>query len=156
MVMKKVLALLALLAAGCADRILGPERSDPDAIQIAFFAEIIAEQPSEAASAYCLSTGDWQNPTDPSEDVMADMRSLYGKAQPASACVITVDNITFNGLAARAFHIVSAVQVDNTATVTGFAREGAVDRARYQARVDKQGRLWVVTEMELLDQPSAN
>ncbi|HEY0674431.1 MAG TPA: hypothetical protein VGD27_19300 [Longimicrobiales bacterium] len=149
--MKKLWLVMILILSACSERV-GPERSDDDAIQIAFFAELIDRHPSSSAAAYCISTGAWENRLDPGSDVLTDLRSLFGKVQLASACVVTETAITFEGNPARAYHIDSVVRTDNTATVTGFYRQGATIGATYQAGLEKQGSLWVVASMARVDQ----
>ncbi|HET9439098.1 MAG TPA: hypothetical protein VFO52_02960 [Longimicrobiales bacterium] len=149
--MKKLWLVVILILSACSERV-GPERSDDDAIQIAFFAELIDRHPSESASAYCVSHGAWENRQDPASDVLTDLRSLFGKVQPGSACVVTETDITFEGNPARAYHIDSVVRTGNTATVTGFYRQGATIGATYQAELEQQGSFWVVASMELVDQ----
>jgi hypothetical protein len=148
--MKKTLLLLFafLTIAGCEDRVIGPERTDQDAILVAYFAQLMAEEPFPAGVAYCVSTGTWANRQDPTEEVIADLRRLYGKVQPGSGCLSTQTATTYNGEPARSYHVESAVVQGNVATAVGFYRQNASDGAYYTGHLEKQGALWVVTSFE--------
>ena len=147
--MKKLL-LAALLFAACSDRVVGPDVSDSDAIQIAFFAEMISEAPSQIAQAYCLSYGDWPARQDPSEDVLTEMQGLYGKSELASSCVYTDTGITFEGEPARAFYVNSFTVTGNVVDVSGGWFDDENNWATFAGRVERQGDLWVVTQFFMI------
>ena len=154
--MKKLIcAIIILSAAACRDFVTFPDRSDQDAIQIAFFSELIETEPAEDAEAYCVSVGPWTNRQDPSEDVIGDLRRVFGIVEPASDCVVTDQGTTFEGNRAGSYHIDSITQTGITATVVGYLRISAMASVAYHARVEKQGSLWVVTQMTPLDMPHA-
>lgn len=146
---KQFVFLLALAAAGCEDRVIGPERSDADAIQVAYFAELMAEEPFPAGTAYCVSTGTWAERQDPSQDVLSDLRRVFGKVQPASACVSDNSGSTYNAEPARSYHIDSVAQQGIVATVVGFYRQNALEGAYYTAHLEKQETFWVITDFEM-------
>jgi hypothetical protein len=147
--MKKLLLLLLLSAVACSDRAVGPERTDTDAIQVAYLAELIEAEPFAAAAAYCISTGPWASRVDPSDDVLNDLRRLFGKTQPGSKCVSDITSTTYNGEPARTYHVESITRSENVATAVGFYRQNALEGAYYEARLEKQGSFWVVTGFEM-------
>jgi hypothetical protein len=149
-IMNKLLFLtLLLLGTGCNDRVVAPDvTTDEEAIHIAFFAELISEAPSTQAEAYCLSLGDWPNRQDPTDDVIADLRNLFGNVEPASTCVYAAAAITFDGDPARAYHLDPFTVVGQTADVTGFWADSDTERDSYMAHIEKQGDFWVVTQFE--------
>jgi hypothetical protein len=154
--MKKSIWTLIILAAGCRDRVTFPDRSDADAIQVAFFAELIEAEPAENASAYCVSVGSsWENRTDPSNNVVGDLRAIFGIVERASTCVTTDQGTTFEGDPAGSYHLDNIIQTANTATATGYLRINATASVVYQARLARQGEQWVVTQMSPLDTPQA-
>ena len=143
--MKYLIIALTIMLAACSESATGPDLPDIDAIQHAFFSEIIqAALPNEAA-AFCLSTGPTTVRVDPSAEVVALVRAL-GNAVPASQCVFTATNVTFNGSSARSYHIDSITVDGGTATVLGhFTQDGVL--ARYRARVELQLGHWVITSL---------
>lgn len=143
--MKKLL-LAALLFAACSERAVGPDVSDSDAIQIAFFAEMMAEAPSQIAQAYCLSYGDWPEREDPSEEVFGEMRLLFGTAELASSCVYAETGVTFEGNPARAFFMNTFTVTGNAVDVSGGWLDDPGTSATFAGRVERQGELWVVTQ----------
>ena len=144
------IAFLAISAAACEDRVVGPERSDSDAIQVAYFAQLMAEEPFPAGVAYCVSVGPtWAERQDPSDDVVNDLRRLFGKVQPGSACVSDVSGSTYNGDPARSYHIESVLPEGNVASAVGFYRQNGLEGAYYAAQLEKQGSLWVITDFDL-------
>lgn len=147
--MKKLACFLLVFAAACSDDPVAPDLTDTEAIQIAYFAELIEAEPWSAAAAYCVSTGTWENRQDPTDAVLSDLRRLFGKIQPASLCVSNTQGTTYNGELARSYHIESIAISGNTATVAGFYRQHALDGAGYEAQVQKQSRLWVVVAFQM-------
>lgn len=143
--MKKLL-LATLLFAACSDRVVGPDVSDSDAIQIAFFAEMLAEAPSPIAQAYCLSYGDWPDREDPSEDVYDRLRLLFSKAELASTCTYTDTGVTFEDEPARAFYMNTFTVTGNAVDVSGGWLDSPDTWATFAGRVERQGELWVVTQ----------
>ena len=143
--MKKLL-LATLLFAACSDRAVGPDVSDSDAIQIAFFAELMAEAPSQLANAYCLSYGDWPERQDLSDEAYGELRLLYGKAELASSCVYTETGVTFEGGPARGFFMNTFTVTGSSVDVVGGWFDTQNGMATYSARVQRQGTLWVVTQ----------
>jgi hypothetical protein len=128
--------------------VVGPERSDQDAIQVAYFAQLMAEAPFPAGDAYCVSIGTWDARQNPSDDVVNDLQRLFGKVRPGSECVSDAASTTYNGNPARSYHIESFVPEQHVATVTGFYRQNAAQGAYYSAHLEKQGSLWVVTDFD--------
>jgi hypothetical protein len=154
--MKKMLcAIILLSAAACRDFVTFPDRSDQDAIQVAFFSELMEVEPATDAEAYCVSVGNWPNRQDPSEDVIGDLRRVFGIVEPDSECVVTDQGTTFEGSLAGSYHIDSITETGNTATVVGYLRISSMASVAYQGRVEKQGSLWVVTQMTPLDLPQS-
>jgi hypothetical protein len=154
--MKKLLcAIIILSAAACRDLVTFPDRSDQDAIQVAFFSELIEVEPATDAEAYCVSVGSWPNRQDPSEAVIGDLRRVFGIVEPDSDCVVTDQGTTFEGNLAGSYHIDSITETGNTATVVGFLRISSMASVAYQGRVEKQGNLWVITQMTPLDLPQS-
>ena len=145
---KLCIVLIALAAAACEDRAIGPERSDQDAIQVAYFAQLMAEAPFPAGEAYCVSIGQWESRQNPSDDVVNDLQRLFGKVRRASECVSTETSTTFNGNPARSYHIQTVLPEGNVATATGFYRQNAAQGAYYTAHLEKQGSLWVVMDFD--------
>jgi hypothetical protein len=152
---KMICAIIILSAAACRDLVTFPDRSDQDAIQIAFFSELMEVEPADNAEAYCVSVGPWTNRQDPSDDVIGDLREVFGIVEPASACVVTDQGTTFEGDPAGSYHIESITQTGVTATVVGYLRISSMASVAYEARIEKQGALWVVTQMTPLDTPHA-
>lgn len=141
--MKRSFLIFILLLTACRNRVVAPDRSDTEAIQVAFFAEIIEAQPSNAAAAYCISTGPWASRQDPHDNVLNDLRRLFGKVQPASQC--DSNNIMYNGQPARAYHISEIMISGRGASATGSYRETATTGATYEATLEKQTDLWVIS-----------
>lgn len=137
--------LILLLLAACSDT-AGPELADDDAIHVAFFAELITTAPSSSVAAYCISHGDWAQRQDPSEDVLDNLRDLFGKVQPGSACEYSAEATTYDGEPARAYHINSVDRTGRVADVTGFYRDNDANMTGYQGHLEKQGSNWVVVD----------
>jgi hypothetical protein len=145
--MKKLsILLIAVAAAACEDRVVGPERSDLDAIQTAFFAQLMAEEPFPAGAAYCVSVGTWAERQNPSDDVVNDLQSLFGKVRRASECVSEPASTTYNGDPARSYHVESVLQEGIVATASGLYRQSDAVGAYYTAHLEKQGSLWVIDD----------
>ena len=118
--MRFMIPLAALLASACSDDATAPATNDTDAIHVAYFAELIQTEPGNGAAPFCISTGTWANRVDPAEDVLAKLRLLFGKVQPASACQSDLQGTTYDGALARSYHVDSITQSDSSATVEGF------------------------------------
>jgi hypothetical protein len=146
--MRYTIFLAALLAVACSEDTSGPEANATDAIHVAYFAELIETEPWNGAAAYCISTGTWASRIDPTEDVLAELRLLFGKVQPASACQSDLQGTTYNGELARSYHIDSVVQSGSSATVEGFYRQHALDAGGYRAQLQQQGDRWVVLSFQ--------
>jgi hypothetical protein len=146
--LKHTLIGLAALALACQDP-TDVLNNDQDEIQVAYFAELIEAEPWTPAAAYCVSTGTWANRVDPSEDVLTELRLLFGKIQPASACQSDLQGTTYNGDLARSYHIDTITQTGESAIVEGFYRQHALDAGGYRAQLQKQGSQWVVITFEM-------
>lgn len=147
--MRNILVALAVFALACNDDPIDPDIDDQDAIQIAYFAELIETEPWTSAAAYCISTGTWENKVDPSDEVLGELRLLFGKIQPASLCQSNLQGTTYNGELARSYHIDTITVTGQTATVDGYYRQHGLDAGGYRAQLQKQGNLWVVLTFEM-------
>jgi hypothetical protein len=146
-----IVGLAALIAVGCGEDPADVSDNEQDEIQVAYFAELIEAEPWTQAAAYCISTGTWANRVDPSADVLAELRLLFGssRVQPASACQSDLQGTTYNGELGRSYHIDSVTQAGESATVEGFYRQHALDAGGYRAQLQKQGTRWVVISFEM-------